>query len=243
MRRSQYQSRTACGLSLNPCGVAYFSTSTCFHSPSSVRKAEIPLSTLRPALTENHWCIGILAPFLCGFHQFIQESGSLGSDPSQCHFCIPSLEPKRHCPQRSPIYLNPRDLWVLRGVRTPNHLVGVGLIEIAYQVLLRHRIFNGTGVSDGQSFRPPLLGSVGQSVDDGLPHFQVGTTQHLLPRGLQALQRQVIDHWTDIQTIVGRGHCLCQFEKSRTNLLVNGVATAKHANPVGLDSCDSAVFQ
>ena len=47
--RSQYQSRTARGLSWNPCGVAYFSTSTWFHRPSLVRKAEIPLSTLRPA--------------------------------------------------------------------------------------------------------------------------------------------------------------------------------------------------
>ena len=82
--RSQYQSRTARGLSWNPCGVAYFSTSTWFHRPSLVRKAEIPLSTLRPAPLNT---IGAFAFWHHSCAVFISSSeyGLWWRDPSRCH--------------------------------------------------------------------------------------------------------------------------------------------------------------
>lgn len=68
--------------------------------------------------TENHWCIGILAPFLCGFHQFIRDLVHWGAifRGSRLH---PVFGTKATA--QSP-NLNPRDLWGLRLVKVPNHL-------------------------------------------------------------------------------------------------------------------------
>ena len=144
----------------NPCGVAYFSTSTWFHRPSSVRKAVLPLHS--GPRTEDHWCIGILAPFLCSFHQFILDLFT-GERSFVVQDCIPSLEPKT---AQSP-NLNFRDLWGLRLVKIPSHLHS-GWAH-GFVLAQNHRLVWG---QRGQSFRPPLLGSVGQSVNNDLPHFQ-----------------------------------------------------------------------